>query len=93
MSLQNYEYNNKKAIIRAKSPVASDKANPRMAYANNCGLNAGFLDVAVIKPENTIPIPTPAPAKPIVANPAPMYFAAANIIYFIFDFHQLIPSY
>lgn len=45
------------------------------------GRRAGFLDVAVINPENTKPIPTPAPANPIVAKPAPMYFAAANIIY------------
>lgn len=29
--ISNYEYNNKKAIIRANSPVASDKANPRIA--------------------------------------------------------------
>jgi len=76
-----YEYNNKNAIIKANRPVASDSANPKIAYANNCGLRAGFLEVAVIKPENTIPIPTPAPANPIVAKPAPMYFAAANIFH------------
>lgn len=39
----------------------------------------GFRLVADISDENTNPIPTPAPANPIVANPAPMYFAACNI--------------
>lgn len=31
-----YEYRIKNAIIKANSPVASDKANPRTAYWNNC---------------------------------------------------------
>ena len=31
-----YEYRIKKAIIKANSPVASDRANPRIAYWNNC---------------------------------------------------------
>lgn len=83
---KNYEYNNKKATIKANNPVASAKAKPKIAYANNCGLNWGFLAVAVIKPENTTPIPTPAPASPIVAKPAPMYFAAANINYHLYEY-------
>ena len=74
-----YEYRIKKAIIKANSPVASDKANPRIAYWNNWGRMLGFRLVADISDENTSPIPTPAPASPIVANPAPMYFAACNI--------------
>jgi hypothetical protein len=28
-------YNNKKAIIKANNPVASEKANPKIAYENN----------------------------------------------------------
>ena len=31
-----YEYRIKKAIIKANKPVASDSANPRIAYWNNC---------------------------------------------------------
>lgn len=30
-----------------------------------------------MRPPNTVPIPTPAPAKPMVARPAPWIFAAA----------------
>ena len=33
-----------------------------------------------IKHPNTIPIPTPAPASPIVANPAPRIFDDCNIM-------------
>lgn len=57
-----YEYNKRKAIIRQKSPVASAKANPKIAYWNNWARNEGFLAVASIKLPNTNPIPTPAPA-------------------------------
>ena len=46
---------------RANSPVASERANPRIAYENSCGRNAGLRAVAVISPENTTPIPTLAP--------------------------------
>jgi len=49
-------------MCSANSPVASERANPRIAYENNCGRNAGFRATAVISPENTTPIPTPAPA-------------------------------
>ena len=34
----NYEYNSKKAIIKANNPVASERANPKIAYENNCQL-------------------------------------------------------
>ena len=76
----NYEYSNKKAIINENSPVASAKANPRIAYENNWDLLWGFLAVDAIKEEKINPIPAPAPIKPEQAKPAPIYFAAANII-------------
>ena len=77
--IKNYEYNNKNAIIKENNPVASAKANPKIAYPNNCPLTCGFLAVDAIKAEKIKPIPAPAPINPEQANPAPMYFAAANI--------------
>lgn len=74
-----YEYNNKKAIIKLNNPVASAKANPRIANENNCPLIDGFLDVEAINEEKIKPIPAPAPINPEQAKPAPIYFAAANI--------------
>lgn len=57
------------------------KYRPQYSYK---GRRAGFRLTELISDENTIPIPTPAPASPIVANPAPMYFAACNILIYIF---------
>ena len=76
----NYEYNNKNAIINENNPVASAKANPKIAKLNNCPLICGFLAVDAIKEEKIKPIPAPAPINPEQAKPAPMYFAAANIL-------------
>ena len=43
MQLYNYAtYNNKKAIIRANNPVASENANPKIAYENNWPLMMDF---------------------------------------------------
>ena len=75
----NYAYNNKNAIINENNPVASAKANPKIAILNNCPLICGFLAVDAINEEKIKPIPAPAPINPEQANPAPMYFAAANI--------------
>ena len=77
-----YEYNNKNAIINENNPVASAKANPKIAYPNNCPLIWGFLAVDAINAEKINPIPAPAPINPEQAKPAPMYFAAANICKF-----------
>ena len=60
------------------NPVASAKAKPNIAYANNCPLNDGFLDTPNIKAPKTTPIPTPAPIKPVVANPVPIILAACT---------------
>ena len=72
-------YNNKNAIINEKSPSASVKAKPKIAYENKSDLIDGFLDVEFIKAANTIPTPIPAPANPIVVSPAPIIFALAII--------------
>lgn len=80
IKIQNYEYNNKKAIIKENKPVASAKAKPKIAKLNNWLLIWGFLAVEAINEEKIKPIPAPAPIKPEQAKPAPMYFAAANIL-------------
>jgi len=59
--------------------VASEKAKPNIEYENNWFFNEGFLATPTIKHPNTIPIPTPAPARPIVANPAPISFDDSNV--------------
>lgn len=66
--------------MSANNPVASARANPRIAYVNSCPRSAGFRAVEAISDENTEPIPIPAPVSPIAARPAPMYFAAAAIV-------------
>lgn len=66
----------RKAIIKQKRPMASDKANPRMVKEKSCCFNDGFLAKPITKLPNTVPIPAPEPATPTVAAPAPMYLAA-----------------
>jgi hypothetical protein len=74
-----YEYRTRKLIISANSPVASARANPRIAKLKSWPRSAGFRAVEAISDEKIEPIPIPAPVRPIAARPAPMYFAAANI--------------
>lgn len=76
----------KNAIIRANRAIASDNANPRIAYPNSCCLSDGFRAYPVINDPNTVPIPIPDPATPIVASPAPISFAASCIIGLFFYF-------
>jgi len=76
--------NIKNAIINANKATASDKANPKIAYVNNCCFNEGFLAYPVIKAPKTVPIPAPDPATPIVAAPAPINLAASCILIYYF---------
>ena len=72
--------NIKKAIISANNAIASVKANPKIAILKSSSFKEGFRDVPKTKAPKTVPIPIPAPANPIVANPAPRHFAACNNI-------------
>merc|ERR1712112_64971 len=56
--------------------MASDRANPRIAYEKSCCLSEGFLAYPMMRDPNTDPIPAPDPATPTVAAPAPMNRAA-----------------
>jgi hypothetical protein len=76
-----YENKIKKAIIKANNAMASVMANPMMQYRNNFCSKDGFRDIPTMKAPKTVPIPTPAPANPIVADPAPTNFAACRIIF------------
>ena len=60
--------------------MASVKANPKIAILNNSSFKEGFRAIPTTRAAKTLPIPTPAPAKPMVANPAPIYLAACNDI-------------
>ncbi|CAK9170221.1 unnamed protein product [Ilex paraguariensis] len=59
--------------------VASVRANPKIAYPNDCLANNRFCATEWIKELNTFPMPTAAPAKAIVAAPAPIDLVPYNI--------------
>merc|ERR1719347_1408736 len=59
--------------------MASDRANPRIAYEKSCCLSEGFLAYPMMRDPNTDPIPAPDPATPTVAAPAPINLAAESI--------------
>lgn len=45
--------------MRQKSPIASDKAKPKMAYEKICCFSDGFLAQPIISDPNTNPMPIP----------------------------------
>ena len=59
--------------------MASDKANPRMAYEKSCCLREGLRAYPMMSDPKTDPIPAPDPATPTVAAPAPMNLAAESM--------------
>jgi hypothetical protein len=54
-----------------------------MVYGNTMARAAGLLATAEMKDEKILPIPTPTQARPMVASPAPMSFAASTSIFLI----------
>ena len=64
--------------MREKRAIASVSAKPNMASLKSSPCKEGFLDTPKTKAPKTVPIPTPAPASPIVASPAPKNFAACS---------------
>ena len=66
--------------MSANKAIASVKANPKMAYPNSCLVSDGFLATELISDPKTMPIPAPAPARAIVAQPAPISLAPSNMI-------------
>ena len=87
---ENYNANKiKKPIISENKAIASVKAKPKIANLKSSSLKEGFLETPSTNAPNTVPIPTPAPAKPIVAKPAPINLAACNNIKLIFDLENL----
>ena len=70
----------KKAIMMANKPIASVKAKPKIAYPNNSFCNLELRTKDKSRLPKTIPTPTPAPIKPLVARPEPTIFADFKII-------------
>ena len=59
--------------------MASERANPRMAYEKSCCLREGLRAYPMMSDPKTDPIPAPDPATPTVAAPAPMNLAAESM--------------
>lgn len=68
-----------KPIVKQNSPIASERANPRIAYEKSCCLRDGLRAYPMTRAPKTFPIPAPDPATPTVAAPAPMYLAAESM--------------
>lgn len=60
---------------------------------NNCPLRDGFRAKEVIKDPNTIPIPAPTPAREIVAQPAPIIFAACKVTFIWFVWFGFVKKF
>src|SRR3954469_901881 len=72
-------------MARPKRPVASANAKPRNAKGCTWLCDAGLRATEVIRAENTLPMPTPAPTSAMQARPAPIILAEArSIVRFLF---------
>ena len=72
--------NNKNAIIKPERAIASTNAKPKIVYVNKVFNKRGLREIAIKNGPETFPIPTPAPIREIVANPAAIIFADNKII-------------
>jgi len=59
--------------------MASTRAKPKIVKENKEARKEGLREVALIIEPKTIPIPAPAPDKPLEAKPAPINLEACNI--------------
>jgi len=73
-------YKIKNATNRVNNATDSVNANPKRAYPINCFAIKGLREALIINALNTNPIPAPTPARAIKALPAPIIFAASNIV-------------
>src|ERR1043166_4321406 len=70
-----------KAMTSANSATASVSAKPRSTLPNTRGAASGLRRAPETKLPKMLPMPTPTPARAIVARPAPMSLAAeASIV-------------
>jgi len=69
-----YTYLHIMATMRSNRPIASTKAKPKMAYEKSCPRMLGLRATAVKRAANTIPIPIPAPPRPMAAEPIPRFW-------------------
>src|SRR4030095_6368173 len=67
-----------KAMTSANSATASVSAKPRSTLPNTRGAASGLRSAPETKLPKMLPMPTPTPARAMVARPAPMSFAAAG---------------
>jgi hypothetical protein len=67
--------------MSAKRAMASERAKPSIAYWKSCPVRAGLRETPIIRHPKTTPIPAPVPARPMVADPAPINFADCNSIF------------
>src|SRR5579864_9461911 len=65
-----------KAMTSANSATASVSAKPRSTLPNTRGAASGLRRAPETKLPKMLPMPTPTPARAMVARPAPMSLAA-----------------
>ena len=86
--IKNYYANKiKKAINKANKPTASVKANVNNEYLKYNFSNLGFLDNEKTNEAKINPAPAPAPVKPIVAKPAPIFLDIKTNVFKKFDLY------
>src|SRR5262245_61208690 len=80
------------AMTRANSAIASVSAKPSSTLPNTLGAAAGLRSAPETKLPKMLPIPTPTPASAMVANPAPINFAASASIVVVLSFRPRLMS-